>query len=143
MTVWDDKQFMARRSKARDRISEQLGLGDKPEERNDWFEAVYDLADGDAAAVPWADLKPKKSLTSWLETQPASSLKGKAIDVACGLGDNAEALAAAGFDVTAFDFSKNAIEWARKRFSGGPVSYVVADLLKSTGRMAWRLRFRS
>ncbi|MBZ0214989.1 MAG: class I SAM-dependent methyltransferase [Fimbriimonadaceae bacterium] len=129
MAVWDDEKFMARRGAARERIAKQLGLGEQPNERNTWFDSVYELADGDAAGVPWADLKPKDSLTSWLESQPASNRSGRAIDVACGLGDNAEAIARAGFDVTAFDFSKKAIAWARERFPDTSVDYVVADLL--------------
>lgn len=126
--IWDDPDFMARRLAARERISEQLGLGEGLEERPTWFEAVYELADGDPAAVPWADLQPKAALLRWLEGLPASGARGQAIDVACGLGDNAEALAQAGFAVTAFDLSPRAIEWARRRFPETSVNYVAADL---------------
>lgn len=56
-------------------------------------------------------------------------MRGHALDVACGLGDNAEALSAAGFETTAFDFSKKAVVWAKKRFPDSRVKYEVADLL--------------
>ena len=131
MTVWDDKDFMARRGVARARISKELGLGDKPEERNSWFESVYELAGSDAAGVPWADLQPKDTLMEWLDSLAPTEPRGRAIDVACGLGDNAEAIANAGFDTVAFDFSAKAIEWAKSRFPSSPVNYVVADLLNS------------
>jgi len=133
MTVWDDKDFMARRGRARDRIFSELGLGEKPEERKTWFDSVYDLAGEDAAAVPWADLKPKEALVGWLETLRQGTPRGRAIDVACGLGDNAEAMAGAGFAVTAFDFSDKAVQWAKTRFPDSSVDYVVADLLDAPG----------
>lgn len=119
---------MARRAKARDEIHDKLGLGEKPDERRDWFNKVYELAAGDAAGIPWADLEPKAPLLRWLAGQSKEQLIGKAIDVACGLGDNAEALNSAGFDVTAFDYAENAVSWANNRFSGSGVEYVVADL---------------
>ena len=48
--------------------------------------------------------------------------------VASGLGDDAEALAAIGWYVTAFDISPTAIDWARERFPDSDVNYTVADL---------------
>lgn len=50
------------------------------------------------------------------------------LDVGCGLGDNAECLAAAGADVVAFDFVPEAISWAKRRFPESRVDYRVADL---------------
>ncbi|MCB1429506.1 MAG: class I SAM-dependent methyltransferase, partial [Nitratireductor sp.] len=52
-----------------------------------------------------------------------------AIDIACGLGDNAEAMAAAGYRTTAFDLARKAVAWARQRFPDSAVDYQVADLL--------------
>jgi ubiquinone/menaquinone biosynthesis C-methylase UbiE len=51
--------------------------------------------------------------------------------VGCGLGDDAEALAARGLDVTAFDISPTAIEWCRKRFPASKVAYKTADLFRA------------
>ncbi|MEO1067427.1 MAG: class I SAM-dependent methyltransferase, partial [Pseudomonadota bacterium] len=52
----------------------------------------------------------------------------RAIDIACGLGDNAEAMATAGYKTTGFDIVEKAIAWASKRFPESPVDYRVADL---------------
>jgi len=48
--------------------------------------------------------------------------------VGSGLGDDAEALAARGWKVTAFDASESAIAWSRERFPGSAVDYRVANL---------------
>ncbi len=106
-------------------------------QRDVFFEAVYENAEGDAALVPWADLKAKQQLDDWLDSNPSKT--GKAIDVGCGLGDNAERLAKAGYETTAFDFSKKAIEWATSRFSNSPVAYHHADLFNLPD--AWRGSF--
>ena len=90
------------------------------------FHAVYDAAADDAAAIPWADLAAKPELVEWLRRNPGEGRA--AIDVACGLGDNAEAIAAAGYRTTGFDIVEKAIGWARARFPTGGVAYVVADL---------------
>lgn len=95
-------------------------------ERADWFEQVYAGADGDAAGVPWADLRPKDVLVNWLRKNPGHGQR--AIDIACGLGDNAEAIAAAGYRTVGFDVAPSAIEWAKVRFPHSPVDYRVADL---------------
>ncbi len=49
--------------------------------------------------------------------------------VGCGLGDDAEWLAARGLAVTAFDISRSAISACGRRFPASSVNYVVADLL--------------
>lgn len=93
--------------------------------RSKFFNHVYQNAGGDAVYVPWADLAPKPEIKAWLEANPG---QGKAIDVACGLGDNAEALASAGWETTAFDVSEGAISWAKQRFPNSNVDYRAADL---------------
>ncbi len=106
--------------------------------RREWFEAVYLQADDDAAAVPWAQLAPHPLLQEWLTEQ--SSLVGVcAIDIGCGLGDNAEAIAAAGAKVTAFDLVEGAISWAKRRFPESSVDYRVADLFDLPSE--WRFAF--
>ena len=104
----------------RDRLAEEP-------DRRAFFEAVYDTAEGDPSGVPWADLAPKAQLAAWLAGRNGQGKR--AIDVACGLGDNAEANAAAGYETTAFDGSAKAIGWARQRFPQSSVEYRVADLL--------------
>jgi 2-polyprenyl-3-methyl-5-hydroxy-6-metoxy-1,4-benzoquinol methylase len=48
--------------------------------------------------------------------------------VGCGLGDDAQHLASLGFNVTAFDISPTAINWARQRFLQSPVNYSAINL---------------
>ena len=121
--------FLAKRDAAKDRINriDRAVLVDNPR-REAFFETVYDKADGDAAGVPWADLAAKDKLAEWISSQ--SGHTGRAMDVGCGLGDNAEALSEAGYATTAFDFSAKAIEWARKRFIDTDVEYHVANLFE-------------
>ena len=92
----------------------------------DWFEPIYAQAAGDASQVPWALPEAVPYLTNWLKGVDG---KGRsAIVVGCGLGNDAEALAAAGFSVTAFDVSESAITWAKERFPNTSVNYIAADL---------------
>jgi len=124
--------FAARREAARTRLDaidphKKDGGLDADPLRRDWFEAVYRLAEGDAACVPWGDLAAHPLLVDWLARE--GSLSGlRALDVGCGLGDNAEALARAGAKVAAFDFVDAAIDWARRRFPQSAVDYRAADL---------------
>ena len=101
--------------------------GETLPERREFFKDIYRRAHGDAGQIPWADLAAKAVLHEWLVKNPGSE-KHSAIDVACGLGDNAEALAEAGYRTTAFDLSEHAVDWARKRFPDSPVDYTTADL---------------
>lgn len=123
----DDPNFSARREKTREALDELPGnYAQNSDGRNVFFDAVYDRADGDEAEIPWADLAPKAELENYLK---AHSGAGKlAIDVACGLGDNAEAMAVHGYQVTAFDVVEKAIEWAKKRFLNSKVAYQTVDL---------------
>lgn len=95
-------------------------------EREKFFQDVYNNADGDAADVPWADLAAKDRLANWLEENPDH--EGRAIDVGCGLGDNAEALSEAWYETIGFDFSPKAISWAKQRFEDSDVTYRQMDL---------------
>lgn len=98
--------------------------------RKGWFNAVYDQAGGDAAKVPWANLAPHPLTAEWLAGQGGALAGLAALDVGCGLGDNAEALAAAGCRVCAFDLAPGAIAWARRRFPHTAVDYRAADLFE-------------
>ncbi|WP_293718578.1 class I SAM-dependent methyltransferase [Stappia sp.] len=119
--------FLARRDFARDRLDSITGAkGGEREDRSAWFRAVYESAARDAAAVPWADLAPKQALSDWLADNPGEGRR--ALDVACGLGDNAEELAGAGYRTTAFDLAPEAVAWARERFPESAVDYRAADL---------------
>lgn len=103
-----------------------------------WFEEFYARAEGDIAKVYWADLEPGPHLLAWLEQRPAEH-GACAVTIGCGLGDDAEALAAHGYDVTAFDISPAAIAMCRKRYPASKVNYVVADLFAHPA--PWRRSF--
>ena len=134
--------FAERRAQARARLDAidphmRAGGAEADPKRKDWFEAVYALAEDDAAGVPWARLAPHPVLAQWLEGR---TLNGRrALDVGCGLGDNAEALAQAGARVTAFDLVSRAIDWARERFPQSAVDYHAADLFDAPKE--WRGAF--
>ena len=93
-----------------------------------WFEALYTHAGGESDIIPWADLVPNPNLLEWLDAHPIPGTRPSVLEIGCGLGDNAEALAGRGFQVTAFDISKTAIQWAMKRHPRSPVSYEVQDM---------------
>jgi len=91
-----------------------------------WFEDLYDAAKGDVAKVPWAG-NPHKALVEWLSATPHGNGES-ALDVGCGLGDNALALHEAGYKTTAFDVSNTAVEWAKKRHKNEDIVFQQADL---------------
>jgi SAM-dependent methyltransferase len=117
-------------SQARDgrRVARALAAASLAEgDATGWFERLY--ADRALATIPWADLRPNPHLVGWAREHGVRGDGRRALKVGCGLGDDAEALEALGFSVVAFDVSATAVEWARERFPGSPVEYVVADLL--------------
>ncbi len=93
-----------------------------------WCDTVYRNAGGDFKAVFWADLAPNPYLLTWLEQHPVRDAGARAATIGCGVGDDAEALAAQGYRVTAFDIAPTAIELCRKRYPASRVEYLVADL---------------
>ena len=78
--------------------------------------------------MPWADQRPAPHLIGFWKAHPLETAGKSALVIASGLGDDAEQLAAWGFQTTAFDISKTAVETTKKRFSQTAVEYVVADL---------------
>lgn len=111
------------RSRARALARESVQRGDAV----GWFESLYREAAEGTTVVPWVDLIPNPHLVAWLDRSGAGS--GRALDVGCGLGDNAEELARRGFQVVAFDVSATAVQQSRDRFPSSSVVYTVADLL--------------
>lgn len=94
------------------------------------FDEMYAASRGaDLRSLPWAHGKPHPFLSQWLaRAEPPPAGRDRALVVGSGLGDDAEALAARGWTVTAFDASETAIAWTRERFPNSPVDYRVADL---------------
>lgn len=101
------------------------------------FEEIYRNANGDAAGVPWADKAPRVKLAEFLEAHPGNG--STAIDVGCGLGDNAALIAGASYRVTAFDLSPTAVAWAAKRQAGKGIAFQVGDIFRLPE--AWQGRF--
>jgi len=102
------------------------------DERGDptgWFEEFYARAGGDIARVYWADREASPVLLSWLDRNAAGS-GARAVAVGCGLGDDAQAMAAHGYRVTGFDIAPSAIAMCRARYPDSEVEYRVADLLE-------------
>jgi len=92
-----------------------------------WFDSIYTDAEGDYTKVFWADLEPGPYLVKWLKDHSSSQGK-KAIAIGCGVGDDAEAMSAAGYEVTAFDISDEAIRFCKSRYPDSQVNYLVEDL---------------
>jgi ubiquinone/menaquinone biosynthesis C-methylase UbiE len=107
----------------------------------EFFESVYVEAHGDASRVRWADERANPALVSWLNAVAPSLVRcgARACVVGCGLGDDAIELVKRGYDVTAFDCSPTAIDWAKQRFPDSARSFVQADLFNLPAR--WRHRF--
>lgn len=101
------------------------------QERDDptgWFDGIYSSAEGDHTAVFWADLAPNPYLVDWLKQNPVKASGKRAIAIGCGVGDDAEAMAEHGYDVTAFDIAPSAIALCQNRYKDTNVDYLVADL---------------
>jgi SAM-dependent methyltransferase len=94
-----------------------------------WFEQLYQEAAAGETMIPWADMEPNRVDKHGLEGNGR-----KAMVVGCGLGDDAIYLEGLGFDVTAFDISETAIEWARRLHSTSNVNFKPGDLLEPDQR---------
>lgn len=93
-----------------------------------WFEPLYAAAAHGNGVVPWDRNAPHPLLVEWVEQRNLDGHGKRALVVGCGLGDNAEYLAALGFDTVAFDISATAIRSAQQRFPDSQVTYCTADL---------------
>ena len=102
-----------------------------------WFEELYAGADRDSDEIPWAKIEANPKMVEWIAERP--EITGRALVIGCGLGDDAEWLSAAGFEVTAFDLSHSSIDWCRERFPDSSVNYCVGDLLEPDDE--WRGAF--
>lgn len=126
---------MANRDEVRRMAAQSIASGDA----TGWFEELYREARGAWDRIPWADLAPNPYLIEWLGAHPAPASGSACLVVGCGLGDDAEAFAARGWDVVAFDVSATAIDGCRARFPASRVRWVVADALAPPA--TWRGNF--
>jgi SAM-dependent methyltransferase len=105
-----------------------------------WFEQLYAAAEHGEAAVPWdRGGRPNPVLERWAQERRLEGRGRRALVVGSGFGDDAEYVAALGFDTVAFDVSPTAVKLARRRFPRSRVEYVVADLLDPPAE--WRRAF--
>ena len=84
-----ENMIAAHRAKTREIAHEFLRRGDPL----GWFEALYSQANRDAGTISWADLATNQNLVAWLEREAVSGQGTRAMNVGCGLGDDAEELA--------------------------------------------------
>ena len=91
-----------------------------------WFEELYRSSEGDDTMIPWSDGEPHPFLVEW-NNQTVSH--GRALVVGCGLGEDAAYLAQTGWEVTAFDLSTTAVEWASRIHHAQEIEWRVEDLL--------------
>lgn len=105
------------------------------------FDAIYRDASGERARVRWDDGRPNPHLVSWLDRCAADCVRpgSRVAVVGCGLGDDARLLARRGYEVSAFDVSPTAIEWAKSIDPDWASIFSVADLFALPSR--WRHRF--
>ena len=115
-----------KRERVREIASEHYKRGDVL----GWFEALYKEAAGDNEVIPWADLEPNRYFQRWAEENGVKGNGERALVVGCGLGDDAAYLDDLGFDVTAFDISPTAIEWAKKLYADRNIKFEVMDLFE-------------
>jgi len=117
---------MKDRTRARELAAEFIRKGDP----TGWFEQLYKEGEAGKSIVPWADSGANSGLVEFWSTHPQPTVGKKALVIACGLGDDAEQLAAWGFETAAFDISETAIRTVRKRFPKSEVKYSVTDLFQ-------------
>jgi SAM-dependent methyltransferase len=139
--VNDAEGFKAKQDEERKRVRE---LAAQYAERGDptgWFEQLYKEGAAGETEIPWADMEPNRFFKAWAER---TGLKGdgrKAMVVGCGLGDDAIYLEQLGFEVTAFDISATAVEWAKRLHPDSRVSFEPGDLLEPYSRWLGAFEF--
>jgi len=126
---------MRDRTRARQLAAEFNRKGDP----TGWFETLYQEGEAGKSTIPWANLCPNPHLLDFWSAHPLPTTGKTALTIGCGLGDDAEQLAAWGFRTTAFDISETAIRACRRRFPTTKVEYLAANLLDPPP--AWRRAF--
>ena len=106
-----------------------------------WFERLYTAAGSDTRLIPWGDMAPNPNFVGWPGRHGLVGDARTALQIGCGLGDDAEYLAGMGFAVTAFDIAPTAIDWCETRFPASSVAYELADLFDPPARWAGRFDF--
>jgi SAM-dependent methyltransferase len=107
----------------------------------EFFETIYTEARGERASVPWDRGQPSPALINWLNAVAPTLVRcgGRVAVVGCGLGHDAHELVRRGYEVTAFDCSMTAIQWAKRLYPSCSARFHQADLFELPAR--WRHRF--
>lgn len=93
---------------------------------SEMFEEFYKQNENSHENIPWARQDVNPYLQTYLDKQ--MERKGRALVIGCGLGDDAYALANAGYDTLAIDISQTALNIAQKRFSDSSVVFEKQDI---------------
>ena len=112
---------------AREKMLEIFNSSLESDDPLSWFEDLYKQSDEQRNLIPWDWREPHPYLVEWVKS---TNYRGKALVVGCGLGEDAAFLSKMGWEVTAFDISNSAIDWAKNLHTGVPVEWLVEDLLK-------------
>ncbi len=118
-----DKEERELRIKALQEKANQSG------ETSGWFEPLYADALRGELQVPWDDGGANPHLLAWLQREGVDGTGKRALEVGCGTGDGAMALAGLGFEVDAVDLSASAIELAKARNPHAGIRYAQQDML--------------
>jgi len=93
-----------------------------------WFDGLYEENKESHENIPWARQAVNPLLQSYLDEE--SVHQGKALVIGCGLGDDAMALAEAGYTVIAIDVSQTALDLAKERFPDGNITFKKQDIFE-------------
>ncbi len=110
----------------RERMLEMVNKAESSQLPLSWFEDLYRYSNRDRGQIPWDWAEPHPFLIGWTNENEAS---GRALVVGSGLGEDAFFLWERGWEVTAFDISEEAVEWARHLHQGADIDWVAGDLL--------------
>ena len=112
---------------ARERMLEIYTTSENSNNPLSWFEEIYCSSRRDRSLIPWDWMEPHPFLVEWIEENQHT---GRALVVGSGLGEDAAFLYEKGWEVTAFDVSESAVEWASQLHKGKEIDWSVGDLVK-------------
>lgn len=93
-----------------------------------WFDGLYQENKETHENIPWARQAVNPLLQTYLDSKAEHT--GMALVIGCGLGDDAAALAEAGYDVTAIDVSQTALDLAKERFPDTNITFKKQDIFE-------------
>ena len=128
MSVGPQELDDAAREKRERRIKFLQAEANQSGQTDAWFEPLYaDHLRGELT-VPWDDGGTNPHLLAWLERECVDGQGKRALEIGCGTGDGARALAERGFQVDAFDLSPSAIQIAKERNSHPSITFGARDM---------------